>query len=117
MSSKTEAEARVQRGIEFLEEKVGSGWKSLVDVEKLRLDIPHCCILGQVFSAQADGAAGSTSGYDYAVSSYFEGGDDIDGDEVAADNGFDSVPGVVTYTDLEAAWKRVLTDPVDGGGQ
>ena len=108
MTANTEVEARIQRGIAFLEEQVGPGWKSLVDVKKLDLGSPLDCVLGQVFADRV--RMPLFSGYDYARHYVFQDYDDV------IDHGFDRLDSAgESYVDLQAAWERVLTDPTDGG--
>lgn len=106
-----ERDARIQRGITFLEERVGSVWKSLVNVEKLDLGNPSTCILGQVF-ADRGVELGFCSGFDYARHHLLTEYDGV------VDHGFDRADSATeSYDDLQAAWERVLTEHAEGGGQ
>jgi len=52
--TKDELDARVHRGVEFLDEHVHD-WRALIDPETLDLTSGHSCILGQCFGGFRDG--------------------------------------------------------------
>lgn len=118
MSANTDLEARVQRGIAFLEERVGPDWKSLVDVDRLDQRRGDACVLGQVFEGRCGRDRGIWNGFGYALDYVWLG----DWDEATA-RGFHEEHGTdesyadfqARWDDLQAAWVRVLTETSDGG--
>ena len=104
---------RIERGAAWLDD-VEPGWRSLLDLEDLHLSSNDSCVLGQVFREQAWDSGYEADGYNYVL----ESGDfpDIpsESDTWAREHGFEAVAlgaaDKVTYSALETAWQRYLTN-------
>jgi hypothetical protein len=109
------AEEAVAKGIQWLDKKGPANWRELVDVAKLNIDDPVDCILGQVFADKVRNPEYTytswdspgrmyTTGYEYAVYTFFEGSFD---DTITAPLGFSGGLGINGST-MTSAWKRAL---------
>jgi len=110
------ADEAVATGIQWLNQNAPENWRELVDLDKLDIDDPEDCILGQVFADKANNfdyvrevswsqlGWKFVNGYDYAVYTFLEGHFD---DDVTTPLGFSGGLGINSFT-LTAAWKRGL---------
>ena len=109
MLTQSEAEARVQRGIEYLD-RTEPGWHARIDLSRFDL-IDGCrCVLGQVF-----GTCGSISGFRRQVRLEGKMRDGV----MAVERGFDVYDSETTLEDygvVEEVWIaaiRSLQSPVE----
>jgi hypothetical protein len=139
-TTRVEAQARVDRGVEKLNADLGPIWPSRIDLDDLSLHDGSDCILGQLFDGYHDGTAAMwpdapTSRYRSAYccdachgsQEQYEARLQKDAqvqtrDELAQSHGFlDDEDNDISYSDLQEIWeetiRRLRAEPTEGAPQ
>ena len=97
------AAERVAKGVEWLNENLGTDWPDFIDTDTLHMSSSTSCVLGQLFDSAA------ITGF-YAVVSPTGLGMEVDwAEEYGFLDGFNG-DRYVSFYDLEQEWLRVIDE-------